>query len=420
MKNKSRREFIADISKGIIAVNALPFLGDSMSTKVNKTGYVFEEKYLEHQAYPESPDRLKAIQRKMEETRLIQDIIKLPVLEQSVVPYIKEIHSTGHISSVQMLPVTGPVAELAVAGALGAVKMVSEGIVNNAFCAIRPPGHHAHNSGGEEGFCYYNNVAIAARFAQKVYNYRKIVIIDWDFHHGNSTQDTFYTDPSVLFFSTHNWHAYPGTGDPAKQGEGAKAGLNINVHLDNGASDDNMMEAWEEKLLPKVEQFKPDFILVSAGFDSRKDDLLGTFSITDYCFARITKMALDMANTYCNGRLVSMLEGGYNVLGLAEAVYAHVGTLVTGDDSIVNKPVKTGEHIYINQGTLHFSGGMAKEVTGITVYDISGSVLKQVNPEMVYQNQVDLKTLGLADGYYLVTVRVKSGGSFTKRFSLNE
>jgi len=134
----------------------------------------------------------------------------------------------------------------------------------------------------------------------------------------------------VLFFSTHNWFAYPGTGDPSMIGDGPGRGFNINVHMDAGANDDTIRSAWEQRLVPAVEQFEPDFVLLSAGFDSREDDLLGNFSITDEGFADLTRTALQIAKTYCNGRLVSLLEGGYNPEGLAQAVVAHVGALVLG------------------------------------------------------------------------------------------
>ena len=297
------------------------------------TGYVFNERFIDHVLFfghPEAPERLRAVEKRMKETGLIEKLTQITDYLEDPMPFIKTNHSDAHIASVQRIPETGEIAELAVAALLGTVKAVSEGKVNHAFCAIRPPGHHAHNSGGEEGFCFYNNVAIAAKYVQSECKHEKVLIIDWDYHHGNGTQDAFYHDPSVLFFSTHNWFAYPGTGDPSMAGAGDRAGFNINVHMDSGATDDTIIGAWKKYLLPKAEAFKPDFVFISAGFDSREQDLLGTFEITDKGYAELTKMALDIAKTYCNGRLVSTLEGGYNPAGLAEAVVAHVGALVEG------------------------------------------------------------------------------------------
>jgi acetoin utilization deacetylase AcuC-like enzyme len=232
------------------------------------------------------------------------------------------------VDSVRQIKVTGPVAALAVAGALGAVDAVARREVRNVFCCMRPPGHHANNTGREEGFCFYSNAAIAAKYAQQVHGYQKILIVDWDYHHGNATQNAFYDDPSVLFFSTHDWQAYPGTGDPSLGGTGEARGLNINVHLDCGSGDTDMLVSWERQLLPAVTEFRPDFVLISAGFDSRKDDLLGCFEITDNAFRRMTRIVMDIADDFCDGRVVSILEGGYNVDGTALAATAHVETLI--------------------------------------------------------------------------------------------
>ena len=241
---------------------------------------------------------------------------------------IRAHHTADHVDSVRQLGVAARVAELAVSGALTAIDAVADGTVRNAFCAIRPPGHHANNTGAEEGFCYYSNAAIAARYAQEVHGYERVVIIDWDYHHGNATQNAFYDDPSVLFFSAHDWNAYPGTGDPSLTGEGDGTGLNINAHLDCGATDADMLRHWDNALSPAVARLNPDFVLVSAGFDSRRDDLLGCFSLTDDAFRQMTRIAMDYADSCCEGRLVSLLEGGYNLDGTALAAAAHVETLL--------------------------------------------------------------------------------------------
>lgn len=240
---------------------------------------------------------------------------------------IERHHAERHVAAIRQLPVTGEVAAAAVGGALTAVDSVIDGKVRNAFCAIRPPGHHANNTGREEGFCFYSTAAITARYVQSL-GFEKVMIIDWDYHHGNATQNAFYDDPTVLFFSSHDWHAYPGTGDPSLQGEGDGTGLSINVHLDCGSTDKDMLTAWDQKLLPAAAKFEPDFIVISAGFDSRKEDTLGCFDVTDDAFTRMTRTTMDVASSYCGGRIVSLLEGGYNVDGLAKAVAAHVGALV--------------------------------------------------------------------------------------------
>ncbi len=333
----SRRKFIQTAAKGVFVIGtAAPYLNCSYSIKPDGitspkgTGYIYDGRMLNHEissGHVESPERLIRIQELMKTTGLAQDIVNLPLLDDPF-SYIRKIHTNDHISAIRGIPDTGLAAEIASAGVLGAAKAVCEGTVRNAFCAIRPPGHHANNTGSEEGFCYYNNVAVAARFVQEVYKIDKVLIIDWDYHHGNGTQNAFYNDGSVLFFSTHNLHAYPGTGNPSLKGEGEGYGLNINVHLDEYADDDDMKRSWDNYLIPRVETFKPDFVFISAGFDSRINDRLGHFNITDDCFAYLTECALEFAETYAQGRLVSLLEGGYNIDGTASATVTHLAKLL--------------------------------------------------------------------------------------------
>jgi len=335
----SRRNFVKRASQGAVAIGLASLAarpGSPVETASKPTGLIYDDRYLKHvlplrrgEPHPESSLRLTRIQEALGAAGLLKETERLDPLADPL-PFIQALHRPEHVASIRKLPVTGPVAELAVAGALGAVRAVAEGKVRNAFCAIRPPGHHANNTGIEEGFCFYSNAAIAAKYAQSVFGFKKVLIVDWDYHHGNATQNAFYEDPTVLFFSTHDWHAYPGTGDPALTGAGEKTGLNINVHLDCGSTDLDMLGAWDRKLLPAVARFKPDFVLISAGFDSRKEDLLGCFEVTDDAFRRMTRTAMDIARDYCGGRVVSLLEGGYNVDGLARAVVAHVSALSEG------------------------------------------------------------------------------------------
>lgn len=296
------------------------------------TGLVFDERFLDHQiepGHPESPARLRAVARKLEESGLRSQLHPIAASADAY-PALRAIHAPGHIEAIRAIPGTGPVAALAVSGALSAVDAVCRGEVRNAFCAVRPPGHHAHDLGEEEGFCYYNNVAVAARHAQKAHGCSRVLIIDWDYHHGNGTEDAFYDDPSVLFFSTHKWRAYPGTGNPARMGEGAGYGYNLNVDLPAGAEDSDVLMAWEKRFLPLAEAFAPELVLVSAGFDSRKDDWLGDFRLSDDVFARMTRMAMQLAAGSAQGRLVSFLEGGYNPEGVASGVMAHLGEMASG------------------------------------------------------------------------------------------
>ncbi len=353
----TRRHFISASAKGLLGLGAIPAFAQSSTVgqpptvwpisapgqsathggrQATGTGLIYDARYLDHvlpnrqgEPHPERPLRLVRMMEVFAERGLDQELIPLSVLADPM-SAIRSLHSPEHVESVRRIEVTGPVAELAVAGALGAVDAVASGQVKNAFCASRPPGHHANNTGREEGFCFYSNAAIATRYAQRVYGFERVLIIDWDYHHGNGTQNAFYDDPSVLFFSTHDWQAYPGTGDPSLTGEGEGSGLNINAHLDCGARDVDMLRHWDAKLLSAVSGFRPDFIIVSAGFDSRRDDLLGCFDLTDDVFGRMTRTAMDLADEYAEGRLVSLLEGGYNVEGSALAAAAHVEALLLG------------------------------------------------------------------------------------------
>jgi acetoin utilization deacetylase AcuC-like enzyme len=211
---------------------------------------------------------------------------------------------------------------------LTAVDSVANGTVQNAFCIVRPPGHHATPDRGM-GFCLFNSIAIAARYAQQKYGVDRVLIADWDVHHGNGTQDIFYTDGTVLFFSTHQHPWYPGTGAPDETGEGPGAGLTINCPFPAGSGRAEILGAFQERLLPAATKVKPELVLISAGFDSREGDPLGNFLLTDTDFIDLTKVMREIADKYAGGRLVSVLEGGYSLPGLAAGVRAHVEALTS-------------------------------------------------------------------------------------------
>jgi acetoin utilization deacetylase AcuC-like enzyme len=177
------------------------------------------------------------------------------------------------------------------------------------------------------GFCLFNNVAVAARYAQKAYGVERVLIVDWDVHHGNGTQDIFYSDPSVFFFSVHQAPWYPGTGAAAETGEGAGKGTTLNCPLPAGAGHAEVFAAFRKKLVPAALAFKPDLILVSAGFDSRRGDPLGRFLLKDSDFAELTAILRELADRSARRRIVSLLEGGYNLDGFAKAVVAHIQDL---------------------------------------------------------------------------------------------
>jgi len=218
-------------------------------------------------------------------------------------------------------------AALRAAGSgFAAVDAVATGKAQRAFCLVRPPGHHASAARGM-GFCVLNNIALAARYAQRRHGIGRVLIVDWDVHHGNGTQDIFYEDSSVFFFSTHQSPWYPGTGRADETGTGKGLGTTLNCPLPAGSARAEIVAAFEQKLLPAAAKFRPELILISAGFDSRIEDPLGQFSLTDEDFADLTKLVCAISPETAQGRVISMLEGGYNLPGLASAATAHVAAL---------------------------------------------------------------------------------------------
>lgn len=293
------------------------------------TGLVMDERYIDHDiglGHPESPERLVAIRHQLEISGLDKAVQHIePTIDPE--PYLRTVHPHSHIRRIQWQAPDESICRLAVSGVLSAVDAVCTGTVNNAFCAVRPPGHHASDD-GESGFCFYNNIALAARYAQRQHGLTRILIVDWDYHHGDGTEWAFYADPTVLFFSTHALHAFPGTGSASKVGTGKGKGFTINVPLPHGADDNTILKAFTEKLVPAARSFAPELILISAGFDSRKADYLGDFAVSDAGFAQLTRLVMSLAAVSAQSRVVSVLEGGYNTGGLALAVEAHIKALL--------------------------------------------------------------------------------------------
>jgi len=323
-----RRDLILGGISSLTLVKIYPLWANA--TGKNAVGIISDSIFLQYhlaEGHPESPARYRVIQEHLKQSSVYRDIDK-PALHKNPEKWLDTIHTSEHIASIKKLyPEAYPVATAAVAAPLSAVDEVMNKRLKYVFCSARPPGHHALNTGREEGFCYFNQIAIA-RYAQQQYGLKNILIVDWDYHHGNSTEAMFYTDASVLFFSTHDQFAYPGTGDPAKTGEGAGKGFNVNVHLPCDTTDEMIIEAYKTKLLPLLPEFKPELVLISAGFDSKINDNLGCFNVTDKGFSELTLMMKQVANQYCDGRLVSILEGGYNLEGNAKAVVTHINALV--------------------------------------------------------------------------------------------
>ena len=310
---------------------ALPQANAGAPKRRGRTGLAFDPAFVafEHSpGHPESPARAVAIEAALAQSRLAPQW--QPIRPRADVDVaVRRVHTAQHVAGIRAREghKRHEQALVGVGAALACVDAVCAGELANAFCASRPPGHHAENTGQEEGFCLYNNIAIAARHAQVQHRLQRVLIVDWDYHHGNGTETAFYDDASVLFFSTHDWHAYPRTGDPARRGSGAGMGFNINVHLPCGSGDTQILDAFHQQLLPAARAFKPELVLVSAGFDSLHSDPLGCHGVSTAGFVALTRLVMGIADEHAAGRLVSILEGGYQVADTAAAVVAHVETL---------------------------------------------------------------------------------------------
>jgi acetoin utilization deacetylase AcuC-like enzyme len=301
-----------------------------------KTGIVKDGRYLRHDAgfgHPESPQRLEKTYSLLEAPDMNGKFIDIAPRYASheeigmihSMSYIKIVASTAGESFVALDPDTAAtpesydVAKLAVGGLCNAIDCVASGEVDNAFALVRPPGHHA-GVGNAAGFCLFNNVAIGAMHAMAKHHMDRILIIDWDLHHGNGTQAQFYEDRRVLYFSSHQYPYYPGTGSLEEIGRGKGMGFNINVPLKSGTDDAQYVKIFRKILYPAALKFKPDLVLISAGFDPYFRDPLGGMKVTPQGFACLTRILMDVADHCCGGKLVVTLEGGYHLTGLADSV----------------------------------------------------------------------------------------------------
>ena len=312
---------------------------------MGKTGLVFDPRYLDHDmgaGHPESPNRLRAIMQQLEQSGTAARLTRITPREAED-KWITQIHAPAYLAMLRthapangrvsldpdtsMSPGSLPAAYLAAGGALAGVDAIMSRQVEHVFCAVRPPGHHAE-AGRAMGFCLFNNVAIAARYAQRKHGLKRVLIVDWDVHHGNGTQHSFEDDSSVLFFSTHQYPHYPGTGRESERGRGAGEGVTINVPMEAGGGDDEYRAVFQKALVPAADAFKPEFVIVSAGFDAHKDDPLGSMGLTEEGYADLTGIVADIAKRHACGRMLSSLEGGYHLTALAASVDRHIQALL--------------------------------------------------------------------------------------------
>ncbi len=307
------------------------------------TGLIYDASFLKHDTgpmHPESAERYAAVMKALEQSlgKKSNPFHRLP-FQQAKIADILLCHESWYHDIARMdvdqfadvlrtgdtaiCPESYEVAMDAVGASLAGVDAVCAGLVKNAFCAIRPPGHHASAERGM-GFCMFNNVAIAARHLQQRRGMKRIAILDWDVHHGNGTQDIFYSDDSVFYISSHEDNIYPHTGATDETGKGAGEGTTLNIPVPEGSGGELILPQWQNTIGPALKEFHPDFILISAGFDARVGDPIGMLNLTDDDFSKLTTLVCEWAEELCDGRIVSVLEGGYDPSGLSSAVMAHV------------------------------------------------------------------------------------------------
>jgi len=305
------------------------------------TSLITSDKYKDHitgPGFPESPERLNAIINHLESTGLINDLdIVEPVRKDKNLcklvhddEYITRVWEACELGAPLVDTADNPISKnsydtalLAVGGITEAVDRVFTGKANNAMALLRPPGHHAEK-GMAMGFCLFNNVAITAKYAQQNYEVEKVTIIDFDVHHGNGTQHIFESDPTVMYASLHQYPFYPGTGADDEIGIGDGKGTTINYPLNYGVGDDEFIDIFDNSLSDKILKYNPDLIIISAGFDAHIDDPIGGLGVTTKGFYNISNTIMKFAAEVCNGKIISSLEGGYNLKAQAESVEAHL------------------------------------------------------------------------------------------------
>jgi acetoin utilization deacetylase AcuC-like enzyme len=290
--------------------------------------------------HPERPDRLRAIEQALEDERF-QDLVRVQAPAATLetialchpMDYIVEIRDAtpkqGLVrldADTSMSPGTFEAVLRAVGGGVMAADEVIAGRVANAFCAMRPPGHHAETV-RPMGFCFFNTAAIVARHVQRHYGIARVAVVDFDVHHGNGTQEIFWSDPTVMYCSTHEMPLYPGSGAPSERGAHDNI---VNAPLRAGDGGEEFREAFETVILPRLAVFAPEFIVISAGFDAHMRDPLANLNLVEADFGWVTRKLMDAADASASGRIVAVLEGGYDLQGLARSAAAHVTALMRG------------------------------------------------------------------------------------------
>lgn len=313
------------------------------------TAYVTHPLYIDHDfpGHPEHAGRIKAVWRELESSGITPRLLKLTPDEISD-EEILSVHTEGYLNILNMLPIqertimldpdtyalpeTGEIARLSAGGVVLAVDAVLSGQVHNAMACVRPPGHHALVERGM-GFCILGNVPIAIKHAQKKFGVERVLVVDFDVHHGNGTQDMFYSDPSVLFVSTHQYPFYPGTGRAEETGAGQGRGTTLNIPLPPGVGDEGFAQIYEQLVWPAARQFRPELIIVSAGFDAHWRDPLAQLRLSLTGYAHITRELIRMATELCSGKIVFAMEGGYDLEALSHG-WRNIAHALLGESEV--------------------------------------------------------------------------------------
>ncbi len=301
-----------------------------------KTAYLWHTIYMEHETewgHPERSERLTAIDNKLRTMPFYGDLVRVEP-KKADYKHVELIHDSSYIKRVKseieggteyldsmdtsVCSRTFEVALHAVGGGLNMCDTVAKGKAVHGFCAVRPPGHHAERDYAA-GFCIFNNIAIAARYLQKQHGIKNIAILDWDLHHGNGTQHSFENDSTVLYVSTHQYPFYPGTGSERETGKEEGDGYTLNLPMRAGSGDEEYLDAFKNRIVPALEKFKPEVILISAGFDAHKADPLSGIRLSTGTYYHFTKMLLEVADRHAKGRVVAFLEGGYSLAAISES-----------------------------------------------------------------------------------------------------
>jgi acetoin utilization deacetylase AcuC-like enzyme len=403
----------------------------------SKTGYAFHNDFLAFlNNVAETPQRVEWINSRLTLSG-VRAGLKLITPYPSPMEYIRKIHTKEHIDFIdgiktgdEFSTTLGQGARTAVACVLGAVKEVCEGSAGNAFCCIRPPGHHVQN-GGQLGYCCYANVVLAAKFAREKFNVGRILIIDWDYHQGNGTHGFICGDSDILFFETYYPVMYTTACDDFTETGPAHAfpddARRINIQMPHGATNDDFVRVFESKLVPAAERFKPELILISCGFDLMKGNY--SFNVTANGISRLTRIVRQIAETYSGGKLVSMLEGGYadsgdddrflgdgaTYHGLAECAENHVKTLITGEE-YPETPYFSGTpqnsiHGPLKNQYLHSDlfGGFPEDggPWTIAISECGGRMVKKIRNRQ--RLPIKVREFHLPSGYYVMSLTGRRG-----------